>query len=58
MGSVKSAAMTEIPEILKKIDCYNALNLDNGASFGMVFQDKISRLPGRKIMDAFVIVKK
>lgn len=46
-----------MPEFLKKqFGCYQAIGLDSGGSLGLSYEGKSYAKPGRKIMDAFVVV--
>lgn len=57
MGGIEGVTIFEMPNLLLKFDCYNALNLDTGGSTAMTFNGKYIKGPGRSIMDAFVVVK-
>lgn len=58
MWSVSDMTVPLMPDYIKKnFDCYNAINLDNWWSLGMIYNNKIIKKPWRKIMDAFVIVE-
>ena len=49
-----------MPAYLKKnFDCYNAINLDAGASIGMVYSGFVlDQGPRKRIMDAFVVLNR
>lgn len=53
---VENISIYDVPQIIKKIDCYNAINLDSGGSTSMIFNNKYIKWPGRNIMDAWIIV--
>ncbi|MDD2565249.1 MAG: phosphodiester glycosidase family protein [Candidatus Gracilibacteria bacterium] len=56
MGGVENATIYQMPDILKKLGCYNAINLDSGGSSAMMYNNKYIRGPGRNIMDALIII--
>ena len=56
MGWVENITIYDIPNLLLKYSCKNAINLDTGWSTAMIYNSKYIRWPGRNIMDAFVIV--
>ena len=59
MWSVWSVSVEELaPYIIANFSCFHAINLDAWASLGMIYDKKVIRKPGRKIMDAFVVVEK
>ena len=45
---VKSVKISELKEIMLKLGCINAINLDGGASSGMYYDGKVVTKPGRK----------
>ncbi len=58
MGFISSITIYEVPSLLKKIWCIDAINLDNGGSTAMYQKWKYIKWPWRNIMDGLVIVKK
>jgi exopolysaccharide biosynthesis protein len=58
MGTLGSISMMDVPSLIKKFGCIDAINLDNGGSLALYDNKKYVVVPGRNIMDAFVIVKK
>lgn len=58
MGTLGSISMLDIPALLQRFGCIDAINLDNGGSLALYDNGKYVVGPGRNIMDAFVIVKK
>ena len=50
--------MLDVPALITRFNCVDAINLDNGGSLALYDQGKYIVGPGRNIMDAFVIVKK
>ncbi|MCK9273157.1 phosphodiester glycosidase family protein [Candidatus Gracilibacteria bacterium] len=56
MGGVENITIYGIPDILIKLGCYNAINLDGGGSTAMIYNNKYIRGPGRNIMDAWIII--
>ncbi len=57
MWSIENPNIRAVPEILKKLGCYNAINLDAGGSSSMIYNNKYIHWPGRNIMDGFIVVK-
>ncbi|MDD5213289.1 MAG: phosphodiester glycosidase family protein [Candidatus Gracilibacteria bacterium] len=57
MGNIQNPNIRQVPAILIKLGCYNAINLDAGGSSSMIYNSKYISGPGRNIMDAFIIVK-
>lgn len=58
MGTVDNVTVQELAEFVQtNLSCYNAINLDSGWSLGMVYNHETIKRPGRKIMDAFVVVE-
>jgi exopolysaccharide biosynthesis protein len=58
MGTLGSISMMDVPDLIKKFGCIDAINLDNGGSLALYDKEKYIVGPGRNIMDAFVILKK
>lgn len=58
MGTLGSISMMDVPLLIKKFGCIDAINLDNGGSLALYDNKKYVVGPGRNIMDAYVIVKK
>lgn len=56
MWWVENATIYQVPEILKKLWCYNAINLDGGWSTAMMYNNKYIKWPWRNIMDAWIII--
>lgn len=57
MWNIKNPNIRQVPEILIKLGCYNAINLDAWGSSSMIYNSKYISGPGRNIMDGFIIVK-
>lgn len=58
MGTIDNVTVQELAEFVQtNLNCYNAINLDSGWSLGMVYNHENIKKPGRKIMDAFVVVE-
>lgn len=58
MWTVDNVTVEELADFLQlHLDCYNAINLDSWGSLGMVYNNENIKKPGRKIMDAFVVVE-
>ena len=55
MVTVPGANMAELAEVMKSLDAVEAMNLDGGASSGLVFQDEYITRPGRNISNALLI---
>jgi len=47
--NVKNVKISELKEIMLKLGCINAINLDGGASSGMYYDGKVITKPGRKL---------
>lgn len=58
MWTVDNVTVQELAEFVQtNLNCYNAINLDSWGSLGMVYNHENIKKPGRKIMDAFVVVE-
>lgn len=57
IGVVSSVSIKELAEIAKELELYQAMNLDGGASSGLIYKDKIVHKPGRLLSNAIVITK-
>lgn len=55
---VFSASIEEMPDILKKLWCSDALNLDAGKSTAFIYNNRMIAGPGRDILDGIVIERK
>lgn len=55
MVTVPGANMAELAEVMKSLDAVEAMNLDGGASSGLVFRDKYITCPGRDISNALLV---
>jgi hypothetical protein len=55
MVTVPGANMAELAELMKSLDAVEAMNLDGGASSGLVFRDKYITCPGRDISNALLV---
>ncbi len=55
---IYNISLSELPEFLKKLDCYNALNLDAWATSSMIYNGKQIIWPGRYLLDGVVIERK
>ncbi len=56
--NVPSATLGELKEIMLKIGCYDAINLDGGASAGMYYDGKAIARPGRKLATMLYVYEK
>ncbi len=50
-----TATIHELAEIMKELGCYEAMNLDGGASSGLYFEGNMIRTPGREISNIIYI---
>ncbi|MDD3794016.1 MAG: phosphodiester glycosidase family protein [Candidatus Gracilibacteria bacterium] len=57
-GYVSSISLLDLPDLLLKFGCYNALNLDAGGSSAMIYNGRYILGPARDIMDGVVIERK
>lgn len=57
MGVVPSVTIKELAEICKGLGLYQAMNLDGGASSGLIYKNKIIHTPGRLLSNALVITR-
>lgn len=57
IGVVPSVTIKELAEICKELGLYQAMNLDGGASSGLIYKDKVVHSPGRLLSNALVITK-
>ncbi len=53
---VENASIYELPWIIKKFWCYNAIGLDNWWSSAMIHNGKYLRWPWRDITDAWIVI--
>lgn len=58
MGTIGTISMLDVPVLLQRFGCIDAINLDNGGSLALYDKGKYIVGPGRNIMDGFIIVKK
>lgn len=58
MGTITKISMLDVPWLITRFGCVDAINLDNGGSLAMYDRSRYITGPGRNIMDAFIIVKK
>ena len=58
MGTINSISLLEVPALIAKFGCLDAINLDNGGSLALRDRGKYILGPGRNIMDAFIITRK
>ena len=58
MGVVPSVTVKELAEICKGLGLFQAMNLDGGASSGLIYKDQIVHTPGRLLSNAIVVAKK
>ncbi|EKE28466.1 MAG: hypothetical protein ACD_3C00054G0006 [uncultured bacterium (gcode 4)] len=56
MGWIEWVTIYQVPGILKKFGCHNAVNLDWGGSTAMIHNGKYIRWPWRDIMDSWIII--
>ncbi|EKE29284.1 MAG: copper amine oxidase protein [uncultured bacterium (gcode 4)] len=56
MWWIEWVTIYQVPDILKSLGCYNAVNMDSGGSTAMVHNWKYVRWPGRNIMDAWIVI--
>ncbi|HPC34071.1 MAG TPA: phosphodiester glycosidase family protein [Candidatus Absconditabacterales bacterium] len=58
MGYVEGVTFSALADyIIKTFACYDAIQLDNGGTKAMIFNDKYIAGPGRNMMDAFIILE-
>lgn len=57
-GYVSKISLLDLPDLLIKFGCYDALNLDAGWSSAMIYNGRYLIWPGRDIMDWVVIERK
>lgn len=55
--SVKNVRISELKEIMLKLGCVSAINLDGGASSGMYYDGKVVAKPGRKLATLLYIYR-
>lgn len=55
---ISAIELKKLPEILKKFGCYNALNLDAGASSSLIYNGRQILWPGRDILDWVIVERK
>lgn len=53
--NAKNLKISELKEIMFKLGCVNAINLDGGASSGMYYDGKVIAKPGRKLATMFYV---
>lgn len=53
--NAKNVKISELKEIMLKLGCVNAINLDGGASSGMYYDGKVVTKPGRKLATVFYV---
>ncbi len=58
MGTVCDVTLDELAEIMMSLHLVNAMNLDGGASSGLIFQGTAVTEPGREVSNAIVVTKK
>ena len=58
MGVVPNVTVKELAEICKGLGLYQAMNLDGGASSGLIYKDQLVHTPGRLLSNALVITKR
>jgi hypothetical protein len=51
-----SGTMAELAQLMKNLGCRDAMNLDGGASSGLIFKGKAIRTPGRQISNALLVL--
>lgn len=56
MWWIENISIYQVPDVLTKLWCYNAINLDSGWSNAMMYNNKYIRWPWRDIMDALIII--
>lgn len=56
--TVSGAKISELKEIMLKLGCENAINLDGGASCGMYYDGKTIMKPGRKLATILYVYEK
>jgi len=57
-GYAYDIELLKLPELLLKLGCYDALNLDAWASSAMIYNAKYIIWPGRNILDSIIIERK
>lgn len=59
MWTINNVTVKEMAKFIQKnLNCYNAINLDSWWSLWMIYNNKTIKKPWRKIMDAFIVIKK
>ncbi len=58
MGTVAGATVRELAEVVQKMGLVEAMNLDGGASSGLVYSGKYLTTPGRLLSNSLVVVKR
>ncbi len=58
MGVVPNVTIKELAEICKGLGLYQAMNLDGGASSGLIYKDQTIHAPGRLLSNAIVVTTK
>lgn len=56
MWWIENVTIYQVPGLLLKLGCYNAINLDSGWSTAMIYNNKYIRWPWRDIMDALIVI--
>lgn len=57
MGTVSNVSITELAEIAQKLGLHQAMNLDGGASSGLLYRGKYLTSPGRLLSNALVVTQ-
>lgn len=55
--TTRSATISELAEVMVKLGCEKAMNLDGGASSGLYYNGKVITKPGRQISNAILIME-
>lgn len=54
MGTVSNASLTELAQVCKELNLKSAMNLDGGASSGLMYNGSYKTSPGRKINNSLI----
>ena len=55
---ITSGTMSQLAELMQKLGCAHAMNLDGGASSGLYLQGRYLRSPGRNLSNALLVLPK
>lgn len=54
--TVLSATINQLAQIMYELGCYNAMNLDGGASSGLYYNGQYLTKPGRDLSNALIFL--